>query len=344
MDASVSPQQNETRSEQQLSQELLDQKLQHLKLLEINSSVVNFWVCNVNTINKTKRFSKIKRLQLHDDAKATFKGYVSNCITSYEHISEIKHITTNQDNRFFYIESDATDLSQASSMILTDDIETITNKDELNEFNSYIIQLTLPNNENIFAFRYIKGAWSVKSAAGKFFGFELNNNNLIVKISQDFKFQITPFIDFIQHNEDVFISDIKQFETAMNYHERLKEKKSEAISAMYSERSLLVATSRGTLEKVIGNDKFLMRQLASVHQKSYYNNDAWLAQLKIAAETAGNWKIKFDESDKIIVQEDKAYVKELLILLQNKRVKTVVDGYIYDVDGELIAVNTPPEV
>lgn len=101
MDASVSPQQNETRSEQQLSQDLLDQKLLHLKLLDINSSVVNFWVCNVNTINKTKRFSKIKRLQLHDDAKATFKGYVSNCITSYEHISEIKHITTNQDNRFF---------------------------------------------------------------------------------------------------------------------------------------------------------------------------------------------------------------------------------------------------
>jgi len=130
----------------------------------------------------------------------------------------------------------------------------------------------------------------------------------------------------------------------MNYHERLKEKKSEAIAAMYSENNLLVTSSKSTLEKVIGNDKFLMRQLASVHQKSYYNNDAWLTQLKNAAENAGNWKIKFDESGKIVVQDDKEYVKELLILLQNKRVKTVVDGYIYDVDGELIAVNTPSDV
>jgi hypothetical protein len=343
MDASVPLQQNTTQPEQQLSQALLDQKLQHLKSLDINNSIVNFWVCNVNTRNKAKRFSKIKRLRLHDDAKATFRGYVTSCITGNEHISEIRHITTNQDNRFFYIESDATDLSQASSMILTDDIETIINKDELNEFNSYIIQLTLSNGENIFAFRYISGSWSVHSAAGKFFGFELNNNNLIVNISQDCKFQVTPYIDFIQHNDDVFISDIKQFETAMNYHERLKEKKNEAIAAMYSE-NLMVSSSKNTLEKVIGNDKFLMRQLASVHQKSYYNNDAWLAQLRVAAETAGNWKIQFDESGQIIVQDNKEYVKELLILLQNKRVKTVVDGYIYDVDGELIAVNTPSDV
>lgn len=38
------------------------------------------------------------------------------------------------------------------------------------------------------------------------------------------------------------------------------------------------------------------------------------------------------------VQENKEYVKELLILLQNKRVKTVVDGLVFDVEGELIAI------
>ncbi|VFB09263.1 Uncharacterised protein [Aeromonas salmonicida] len=343
MDAAVPLQQNTTQPEQQLPQLLLDQKLQHLKSLNLYDSVVNFWVCNVNTRNKNKRFSNIKRLQLHDDAKSLFRGYVTDCIAGNEHISELRHVTTNQDNRFFYIESDATDLSQASSTILTDDIRTITNKDELNEFNSYVIQLTLSDGENIFAFRYISGSWSVNSASGKFFGFELSNNSLIVKVSQDFKFQVTPYIDFIQHSDDVFIADVKQFETAMNYHERLKEKKNEAIAAMYSD-DLMVTSSKGTLEKVIGNDKFLMRQLAAVHQKSYYTNNAWLAQLKIAAETAGNWKIQFDENGKIVVHDNKEYVKELLILLQNKRVKTVVDGYVYDVDGELIAVNTTSDV
>ncbi len=35
---------------------------------------------------------------------------------------------------------------------------------------------------------------------------------------------------------------------------------------------------------------------------------------------------------------DKKYINELLTLLQNKRVKTVIDSQIFDVDGELIVL------
>ena len=123
----------------------------------------------------------------------------------------------------------------------------------------------------------------------------------------------------------------------MNFHERLKEKKTEAITALCAS-SAMVATSKGTLTTVIGNDKHLMRQLASVHEKGYFSNDIWLTKLKNVADAAGNWKIKFDDAGKILVEDNKDYVKELLTLLQNKRVKTVVDGVMFDVDGELIAL------
>ena len=81
-----------------------------------------------------------------------------------------------------------------------------------------------------------------------------------------------------------------------------------------------------------------MRQLASVHSKPYYNNDIWLTKLKEVADKpeSSHWLIKYDAQDQIIVQEDKAYVRELLTLLQNKRVRTVVDGVEQDVDGELV--------
>ena len=121
-------------------------------------------------------------------------------------------------------------------------------------------------------------------------------------------FQVTPYIDFIQFKDDMFIADIRQFEIAMNYHERLKEKKREAISALFAS-SAMISTSKDTLTNVIGNDKHLMRQLASVHEKGYYSNDIWLTKLKNVADEVGNWKIKFDDDGKILVEDNKNYVE-----------------------------------
>lgn len=87
-----------------------------------------------------------------------------------------------------------------------------------------------------------------------------------------------------------------------------------------------------------------MRQLASLYEKQHFNNDIWLQKLGDATSEAGNWRIQFDENGKILVQETKEYVKELLVLLQNKCVKTVVDGLMFDVESELIAISESSNV
>lgn len=328
-------------AEKELYQKILDKKLAKLKQLNFDSAVVNVWVTDVKTRNKSKRFDKIKRLQLHENAQINFKSYVENCIFKHDHIAEFKNITTNQDNRFFHVESASTDLSQMVVIIENEDISTISEKSELNDYNSYAVQLTLPENAiNLFAFRYIKSSWSVDKAKNKFFNFNLINNELVADIKEDSQFTVDPYIDFIQLNDDIFISNLRQFEVAMNFQERLKEKKVIAITAL-CESCALSEKSKDPLTRIIGSDKFLMRQLASVHEKGYFKNELWLTKLKKAAKEAGNWKIKFDDDGggEIIVEENKDYIKELLILLQNKRVKTVVDGVIFDVDGELIEVD-----
>jgi len=321
----------------QLDQASLDRKLETLQNIDMSSAVINIYVAKISTSNKEKRFLDIKRLKIHGDNKQNFKNYATECIGGNEHICELRTINTNQDNRFFYVEKSATDFAQMETLITTENIPYVTNQSELNSFNAYVIQLTFGEPEqSIFAFRYISGAWSVNKTSGKFFGFSTVNNELIVSIDNDPRFQITPYIDFIQFNDDIFIADIRQFEVAMNYHERLKEKKIEAITALCA-CSAIAEIYKDTLTSVIGNDKHLMRQLASVHEKGYYSNDIWLTKLKNVADEAGNWKIKFDENGNILVEDNKDYVKELLTLLQNKRVKTIVDGVVFDVDGELVA-------
>jgi len=45
-----------------------------------------------------------------------------------------------------------------------------------------------------------------------------------------------------------------------------------------------------------------------------------------------------DNNGSLKLDAGKVYIKELLPLLQNKRVETVVDHQVFDVDGELIAL------
>ena len=322
-----------------LDQASLDAKLSELQALDLSEATVDLWVAKVKVGNKTKRFGEIKNLNVHSDFQDHFRQYVIECIRGNQHIEELRPITTVQDNRFFHVESSATDLCQLSEQVETGRLLTVNQAAELNNYNAYAIQLTFGNPEqSIYAFRYIKGAWSVNPTANRTLRRKVMGNQLVVEIDQSYKFQITPYIDFIQYKDDVFIADLAQFETAMNYHERLREKKTEAITAL-GQSPAMNSSESTKLRSVVGDDKRLMRQLASVYQKGHYGNELWLQKLRDAANEAGNWKIKFDDHGKILVEESKDYVKELLVLLQNKRVKTVVDGLMFDVEGELVEIS-----
>lgn len=325
-----------------LDQAVLEQKLSVLKGLELNSAEVCMYVVKSASRNANKRFSDVCRLACSDDMKSSLRGYVLSCIAGNEHITALKEINTTQDNRFFHVESSATDFPQAVSAIQNDDPLLITTPEQLSKFNGYVIQLIF-NQEgeslSVFAYHYIAGSWSTKNACNKRFSF---NSEMVAEIDNAPEFRITSGIDLIQFGEDIFVSDISKFEISMNYTERLADKKGEAITALCASNAVS-GVYKDTLTQAVGKDKFLMRQLASVHSKSFFSNDIWMRKLKKAADKAAEeghpWKVRFDENNQLIVEEDKSYIRELLTLLQNKRVKTVVDEVVYDVDGELIALD-----
>ncbi|WP_163371836.1 Kiwa anti-phage protein KwaB-like domain-containing protein [Endozoicomonas acroporae] len=327
---------NDNTPQIEIDQTFLEQKLTGLKALDLSNAVVNVYAVKASTTNKKKRFQSVMLLPCKLTLENNLRSYVTNCIEGNEHMSELREITTSQDNRFFYVESAATDFQQIIELIRAPNIPSLSNKDQLNAFNGYVIKLTI-NGEtetNLYAFRYIATAWSVTNSAGKFLCFD---NDLIADLSAEPRFAITPFIDMIQAGDGLFIADIEQFEKAMNYRERLEQKKNEAIEALASVNALTNGGSE-ILSRAIGTDKHLMRQLASVYAKPFYNDDIWLTKLNLIAEKpeSSHWLIEYDSDKKIIVKEDKKYIHELLTLLQNKRVRTVVDGVEQDVDGELI--------
>lgn len=317
----------------------LEGKLASIKQIDFSKpKSINIYLASVSPRNKKKRIIDIKRLRMSNEALNRLSSTVAECILGTSHIVEMRQSPTIADNRFFYIEKSATDCIDFETAIQDDDIDYISKIDELQNFNTYITQVVLQNNKSVFGYAYIGGMWSTNKSSGNFLKsmFDLDGR-LTIDISSEQKFTMKSQVDFIQYEDGIFISDVGNFETSMNFHERLIEKRDEAMERISASKAISI-NSLQNLKNAVKSDKYLMRQLTSVHAKGYYADHDWLGKLKNAAENAATWKIKFDCAGSIIIEDDKDYIKEVLTLLQNKRVQTVVDQHIFDVDGELIPI------
>ncbi|EHH0750531.1 Kiwa anti-phage protein KwaB-like domain-containing protein [Vibrio vulnificus] len=333
-------------SQAQMSNNAVEQaelqfRLDRLKGLALENATARIYVVKTNTGKNAKtRFGNIKELSVSPKMLDDLSQCVTKKIEAYQHIIELKHIHTVQDNRFFHVPTHITDFTQVVDLIPSSDIPMVTTIEELNKYNSYVVRITFKNAdvyENLWGFHYFAGAWSAKQTKSKRMSFDFMANALQVDIDVTPVFTLSEEVDYIEYDGDIFICNVGTFETTTNYQERLKEIATSSINNLFASQAMK-QTDKLKFINTVGNDKHLMRQIASVEQKAHYKNELWMNQLKKEAENAKTWKIKF-ENNRILIEEDKEYIKEVLTLLQNKRVMTVVDKQVCDVDGELIPIN-----
>lgn len=317
-------------------QTALDAKLDVLKALKLDGATVTIYVIEISKTNKNLRCRQAQQLQCDEAMLTKFQGYVEKCINDKNHISTFSEITTNPDNRFFHLEASETDFLQIIETLHpvqeSEDVGSVTKLVELQKYNAYVIEIYLGKNANsLYGFRYISEAWSPKNSAVGFFKM---SNDMVATIDNSAIFRIDQYLDFVAYGEDLFVADCSRFESAMQFKDRLLERKGEAISEM-KDSSIFVAGDEEVLAVAIGADKHFLRQLSSVKNKAFYRDPVWIGKLQNVARAAGNWLLEFDSTGKIIVKNEKAYIRELLTVLQNKRVETVIDKKVFDVDGEL---------
>jgi hypothetical protein len=327
----------ETIEVEQLDQVTLDLKLSALRAIDLKNVSVIVYVVEINKVNKLLRCKEAKLLECDDLLLSRFKGYIESCISYYAHISNFTDISTNQDNRVFHVDIDETDFPQILETLhpsdKKEDIGSVSSLDELKKFNAYIIEIhrgiALPP---LYGFRYISQSWSPKNSSGGFFKFD---EDMVAIFDESPIFRIDPYFDFVVLGDDAFVMDSAKFEMALQYKDRLLDRKNEAMTEMTASK-IFVPDGELLFASVIGTDKHFLRQLSSVQQKGFYKDPVWVRKLQNEAAAAGNWLLEFDSKGKIIVKEEKSYVRELLTVLQNKRVQTVVDKNVFDVDGELL--------
>lgn len=325
---------------EELDQSTLEVKLNNLNALQnlvLEDVAVSVYVVEISKTNKFLRCKDAKLLECDPTLLKKFLGYVTSGISQYVHISNFSEITTNQDNRFFYIPSSETDFAQILKTLHPpqgkEDVGKVSGLKELTRFNAYVIQIYRGKNlPLLYGFRYISQSWSPRNSSG---GFLKLDNDMVAIFDDSPIFRIDSHLDFLVLDDDLFVMNCEKFEMAMQYRDRLIDRKNDAVVEM-SKSSIFAVDGEVVFADAIGEDKHFLRQLSAVQKKGFYKNEKWVNQMMAEAKKAGNWLLEFDLQGKIIVKAEKAYVREILTVLQNKRVETVVDKKICDVDGELI--------
>ncbi|WP_318452625.1 Kiwa anti-phage protein KwaB-like domain-containing protein [Photobacterium leiognathi] len=126
--------------------------------------------------------------------------------------------------------------------------------------------------------------------------------------------------------------NVSAFEVMLDYTARLIDTKVEAIDEIVT---CNIINDADELNSAIGTNKIFMKELATAKRKGFYKEEGFLENLthEVVGNKHGNLQFNDDKTIKII--NDKNYIKELLIFLNEKRVTTLVLKKLQDVSGNL---------
>jgi len=306
---------------------------QQLSESDIEELSVEMFLVNIDTKKRKERIKEIKKLGIAQNLQEELRKNILKAIDSRSEISALLDTNIESNEHFYYEQQFSTDFEQVEKKINSCS-SSITKSKDIHNFNAYIVRITIGRTSEreeitLSAVTYFASGWKVSCIPS----FCWDDTEANIKPYKP-EFKIYNYVSFFSMEDGLFISNINHFQTIMNYEERLKEKKIETANAL-EEHNIISEDGKETLLNIIGNDKTMMKQLASTQRLSHYKKATFSERLYQKIHLEGFGQLEFDDNNVIVVKNDKAYVKEMLTLLQDKRVITLIFENLADVDGNL---------
>ncbi|MEG1979531.1 MAG: DUF4868 domain-containing protein, partial [Victivallaceae bacterium] len=132
-------------------------------------------------------------------------------------------------------------------------------------------------------------------------------------------FQMDGRIDFILYDENIFISNKKNFETAMNFRQGLLNNRDLIIEEL---TRLAIFDHPERLPELIGDNLRLLRHLAQIQKSGYYRSVEYLQKARNICRRE-RWNITFNEQGQIIISPET--LPDILQILNNDRLISLIN-------------------
>jgi Domain of unknown function (DUF4868) len=300
----------------------LQAQFDKLKQLDYAKASVVFWVVKRRLVKMEASYEAV-RVDTDTALSARLRETFGKIVAEKDYrLEPYSFVSEDQDEQMYTLDSAATDFERVK--VATDRgfkaPRAKTFKDLLNSW-AYIAQLQA-GGEMIYAWRKISSLNNVKKV-----GLTtplLFKDATLVDIDTKDIFTIDTRIDFFANRNNLFILNKKDFESGLNFRARLERARDEVLSE-FGGMGLLSSTE--ALAKKVGSNLGMLRKLSEIQKNGYYKDKNFVEKLR-AANTQHHWNLAFDESGKIIVEDEK--VDLILTLLNNSRLQSLINAEVFD--------------
>lgn len=264
----------------------------------------------------------VSRVDIEDRLRIQLQTIARDAILSVGEVEEYTFLSDDQDGRALTVPIAETDFVHIRDLIeSTPDFPRATTIEGLLGAWGYVVQLEAAGNR-LYGFRKLSTYWSTKKVRGV-----INlifDNEMLIDISDKPVFKIDARLDFLSLDSTVFVLDKSQFESALNYRAAMENHRDEVVNEL---AALNLFFDVGPIRNVVGNNIRMLRKIASVHQRGYYRDPAFMTQLRALNQTE-NWGLTII-GDRIVATPEN--VSLILTLLGNDRLASKINAEVFDV-------------
>lgn len=138
-------------------------------------------------------------------------------------------------------------------------------------------------------------------------------------------FSISPSVDFLFFNDNIYIVSKKNFEIALNFRLGMLKKAEEFYTQL---NSMHLVDDIQAIKELIGDNMRFLRKIASIQKNRHYQNTEFMANLKKVNEKR-KWGLEF-QGEKVIIKAENISV--ILTVLNNKRLLSEITQETFDVE------------
>jgi len=297
-------------------------KLAHLLQTDFKPWAMTLWLVKRHLdVHKQAHYS-VLRVDVDKKLQNKLKKAVTDRVQGVDYkLEAYDFLTADQDNHLFTIESAETDFTKIQGEVdkgLAN--QKVEKYEDLLDSWAYVVKLEHDGNV-VYGVRKInKFTQATKVKAVSYFLFE---DKKLVDLEDKKIFAIDTHIDFFAYDGTTFITNKKEFESALNFREGM-EKNRDVILAEFVE--LKVFNDIELMRKMVGSNLHLLRKMSSIQKSAYYKDKKFLKDLH-ARNIEKGWNLIIHNG---VIVIDETNVDFVLKLLNNERVESQINHEVFD--------------
>lgn len=298
------------------------QVFDELKKSDTQKWFLTLWMVKHRVLREEASYSAL-RVNADDKLKKRLKSIVTSKIDQKNYkIEPYRFVSEDQDEQLLTIDTAETDFAKIQAEIEKNTkAEAAKNFSDLLNSWAYVIQLQ-HGDKQLFALRKISRlsrAKKVNSLTSLLF-----EDHMLVDLEDKPVFTIDSHIDFFVYAGVTFITNKKEFESALNFRKGMEANRDSVINEI---EALKRFTDIAPFRKVIGSSIRMLRKVSMIQKSAYYKDPDFMKKL-IAQNKKEDWNLAITKDGRIEVTEDN--VELILTLLDNARLRSPINQEVFD--------------